>query len=93
MIQVWESSELDGPVDKHTFDINKFAFDSVLTTLTDLENKQSISMEDDGNGVLIKIDKKKIKLDYYECVQVLILLQINTDQLFEFREAKIIKKF
>jgi len=41
-----------------------------------------------------KIDnKKKIKLDYYEAVQVLILLQSNVDQNFEFRQYHTIKSF
>lgn len=89
-IEVWESSEIHGPVDKHAFNLTTFWN---ITSLRDVESKQSASMEDDGNGVIIRINKKKIKLDYYECVQALILLQSNMDQKFEFRESKTIKSF
>lgn len=90
-IEVWESSEKNGPVDKHAFTISR-PFDEIVI-LTDVESKQSASMQDDGDGVIIKINNKKIKLDYYECVQALILLQTNMDQNFEFRESKTIKSF
>ena len=92
--EVWESSEIDGPVDTHAFNMQKLEFQhsSDVTTLID-NNSNFVEMEDDGNGVTIKINKKKIKLDYYEAVQVLILLQSNVDQSFEFRQSKIIKSF
>ena len=93
-IEVWESSEVDGPVDQHAFNMQKLEFEhsSNYTTLID-NNSNFVEMEDDGNGVIIRIDNKKIKLDYYQCVQVLILLQSNIDQKFEFRESKTIKSF
>jgi hypothetical protein len=91
LIEVWESSEKSGVVDKHAFTISTLGND--VTFLKDVETKHTVSMKDDGDGVEIKIDKKKIKLDYYEAVQVLILLQSNVDQRFQFRESKIIKSF
>jgi hypothetical protein len=90
IIEVWESSERSGVVDKHAFTLSTLGD---ITLLKDVETKHGVSMEDDGDGVEIKIDKKKIKLDYYEAVQVLILLQSNVDQNFEFRESKTIKSF
>jgi len=93
-IEVWESSEIDGPVDTHAFNMQKLEFeDNNDTTVLIDNNKNVVEMEDDGNGVTIKINKKKIKLDYYEAVQVLILLQSNVDQKFEFRQSHIIKSF
>ena len=93
-IEVWESSEVDGPVDSHAFNMQKLEFEhSNNTTVLIDSNKGFAEMEDDGNGVTIKINKKKIKLDYYEAIQVLILLQSNVDQSFQFRESKIIKSF
>jgi hypothetical protein len=90
IIEVWESSERSGAVDKHAFTLSTLGD---ITLLKDVETKHNVSMEDDGDGVEIKIDKKKIKLDYYEAVQVLILLQSNVDQSFEFRQYHTIKSF
>jgi hypothetical protein len=90
IIEVWESSERSGVVDKHAFTLSTLGN---ITLLKDVETKHGVSMEDDGDGVEIKIDKKKIKLDYYEAVQVLILLQSNVDQNFEFRQSHTIKSF
>ena len=91
IIEVWESSERSGVVDKHAFTLSTLGD---ITLLKDVETKHGVSMEDDGDGVEIKIDnKKKIKLDYYEAVQVLILLQSNVDQSFEFRQYHTIKSF
>lgn len=91
--EVWESSEIGGPVNQHAFNMSSFEHDKTsITTLID-NNDGCAQLYDDGDGVEIVIHKKKIKLDYYESVQVLVLLQSNMDQNFEFRESKIIKSF
>jgi len=93
-IEVWESSKMNGPVDSHAFDIKTLELDDCKSSiLIDAETKHVTSMQDDGDGVIIKLDNKKIKLNYYECVQVLVLLQSNVDQNFEFRQSHLIKSF
>lgn len=95
-IQVWESSTINGPVDQLAFNLTSFQYDSKsdeIIVLTDIDVKNFAQMTDDGNGVEINIKRKKIKLDYYECVQVLILLQSKMDQRFQFKETKTIKSF
>lgn len=93
-IQVWESSELEGPVDNHAFNISSFNFkDDLITMLRHADDQYIAQMHDDGNGLKIEIDGKKIKLEYHHAVELLLLLMSNMDQSFEFREAKTIKKF
>lgn len=91
--EVWESSEIGGPVDQHAFNMSSFEYNGEEVTTLVNDNNNYVQMKDDGNGVQITIGKKKIKLDYYESVQVLVLLQSNVDQNFEFRESKVIKSF
>jgi hypothetical protein len=49
------------------------------------------SIDDDGNGVKIKIDGYKLKLDYSVARELLILLLYNNEGQIEFREEKVIK--
>ena len=92
-IEVWENSEINGPVDQHAFNMALHEYDDENITVLVDNNKNCVQMNDDGNNVVITIGKKKIKLDYYESVQVLVLLQSNMDQKFEFRETRTIKSF
>jgi hypothetical protein len=90
-IEVWGNSDAGGPVDTHSFTLTTLGD---LTVLKDVELPAlTATLVDDGNGIEIRVDKKKIRLDYYEAAQVLILLENNTDQIYEFRESKIIKSF
>jgi hypothetical protein len=54
--------------------------------------KSCASLTDDGNGVTIELGKKKIKLDYAEAEQVLVLLGYNNDEHIEYRKSELIKK-
>jgi len=93
-IQIWESSELDGPVDTLSYKLSSFEFkDDTITTLRNINDTYVAQMTDNGNGLKIELADKKIKLEYHEAVELLFLLMSNMDQLFEFREEKIIRKF
>lgn len=93
-IQIWESSELDGPVDMNSYKLSSFEFqDDTITTLRNINDTYVAQMKDNGNGLKIELADKKIKLEYHEAVELLFLLMSNVDQSFEFREEKIIKKF
>ena len=93
-IQVWESSELEGPVHNHAFNLSSFEFkDDVITMLRNIDDQYIAQMTDNGNGLKIYLDDKKIKLEYHQAVELLVLLMSNMDQSFEFREEKTIKKF
>jgi len=93
-IQIWESSELEGPVDMMSYKLSSFEFkDDTITTLRNINDTYVAQMTDNGNGLKIELADKKIKLEYHEAVELLFLLMSNMDQSFEFREEKIIKKF
>ena len=93
-IQIWESSELEGPVDMNSYKLSSFEFqDDTITTLRNINDTYVAQMKDNGNGLKIDINDKKIKLEYHEAVELLFLLMSNVDQSFEFREEKTIKKF
>ena len=93
-IEVWESSELEGPVDMMSYKLSSFEFqDDRITTLRSIKDEYIAQMKDNGNGVKIEINDKKIKLEYHEAVELLLLLMTNMDQQFEFREIKTVKKF
>jgi hypothetical protein len=93
-IQIWESSELEGPVDMNSYTLSSFEFqDDTITTLRNINDTYVAQMKDNGNGLKIELADKKIKLEYHEAVELLFLLMSNMDQSFEFREEKTIKKF
>ena len=93
-IQIWESSELEGPVDMLSYKLSSFEFqDDTITTLRNINDTYVAQMKDNGNGLKIELADKKIKLEYHEAVELLFLLMSNVDQSFEFREEKTIKKF
>ena len=93
-MEVWESSEIGGSVDKHAYNLSSFEFkNDVITMLKHSDNQYIAQMTDSGNGLKIEIDDKKIKLKYHQAVEVLVLLMSNMDQKFEFRESKTIKSF
>jgi len=93
-IQIWESSELEGPVDMMSYKLSSFEFkDDTITTLRNINDTYVAQMTDNGNGLKIELGDKKVKLEYHEAVELLFLLMSNMDQSFEFREEKIIKKF
>jgi len=93
-IEIWESSELNGPVDMNSYKLSSFEFqDDTITTLRNINDTYVAQMKNNGNGLKIEISDKKIKLEYHEAVELLILLMSNMDQSFEFREVKTVKKF
>lgn len=58
----------------------------------DLKGAVAGTLQDDGNGIIINIpDLKKLKLDYSQAQQLLILLLSNNEEKIEIRESKVIK--
>ena len=56
-----------------------------------LTNTVAASVMDDGNGVQIRIGKKKINLDYSELSQLFILLAYRNKEKYEIHESTLIK--
>jgi hypothetical protein len=58
----------------------------------DIKGSLAGSLQDDGNGVIIKIEgMKKLELDYMLAQKLLILLFNNNEEKIEIRESKLIK--
>jgi hypothetical protein len=58
----------------------------------DIKGSLAGSLQDDGNGIIIKIDGlKKLELDYTQAQKLLILLFNNNEEKIEIRESKLIK--
>jgi hypothetical protein len=54
----------------------------------------SLTLDDDGNGVIVRFEgSKKIKLDYNQAQELFILLLHTQDTELEFRESKITMKW
>ena len=100
MIQVWTNTDRGGEADEHTFnlypiadgwDIRSSSADAWCDTL---QNKHLGSIEDYGDGYVIKIGKKKITLDYNDAQIILSLIaaasQSDTVELKETRTIKTI---
>ena len=100
MIQVWTNTDRGGEADEHTFnlypiadgwDIRSSSTDAWYTTV---QNKHLGSIEDYGDGYVIKIGKKKITLDYNDAQIILSLIaaasQSDTVELKETRTIKTI---
>ena len=93
-IEVWENSQPGGTIDMHQYNLSSFKFiNDTIITLRSIEDQYVAQLKDNGNGIKIEIGDRKIKLEYSEAVEVLLLLMSNMDQEFEFREVKTIKKF
>jgi hypothetical protein len=99
MRQVYVQTDSDGiePL-SHDYDLE----DSYLFTILnysnngewadDLKGTIAGTLQDDGDGVIIKIEGiKKLKLDYTQAQKLLILLLNNNDERIEIRESKLIK--
>lgn len=95
MIQVWTNTQIDGPVDSHSYDIR--IEDDVYTMMTSNDSnwvdpgEEVASLEDDGNGLHIQIGEAEIDLDYMEVEQLMSLLLAHNTERIELREFKTIK--
>jgi hypothetical protein len=94
-IQIWENSDIDGEIDHHSYNLTSIDQpDDTLVELTDAVTKQRVGHYiDDGDGLKIVMSKHKLKLNYAEAAELLILLMHNTHQNYEFIETKTIKSF
>ncbi len=83
----------------HEYDLVKIADQTLLKCSRNgewsdhMKGKQVASLEDDGNGVKINIEGKKIKLDYLQAFQILVLLAKNNDLPFKICEEKTIVNY
>ena len=58
----------------------------------DVKGSVAGTLQDDGNGVTIKMEGiKKLELDYMQAQKLLILLLSNNSEKIEIRESKLIK--
>lgn len=93
-MQVWTNRDIKGPVNSHEYDVhlNDDSIELYYSSEFNCAGKCACQLEDDGNGVLVKIGNKKIKLDYSEEFQLLSILLAHYEGQLEFREYKTIKK-
>lgn len=82
----------------HEYDIVEIADTTILKYSSNnswyehVKDTEAASLVDDGNGVKINLGNRKIKLDYTEAFEVLILLAKNNDCSFKIcKEETIIK--
>jgi len=58
----------------------------------DLKGTVAATLQDDGDGIIIKMEGiKKLELDYMQAQKLLILLLNNSEEKIEIRESKLIK--
>jgi len=99
MKQVYVQTDSEGvePL-SHDYDLED---GFIFTTLTysnnsewadDIRGTIAGTIQDDGNGVTIKMEGiKKLELDYGQAQRLLILLLSNNSEKIEIRESKLIK--
>ena len=95
MIQVWSNTQIDGPVDSHSYDIR--IEDDVYTMLRSNDGdwvnpgEEVASLEDDGNGIAVQVGGLELHLEYDEVEQLMALLLAHNTERIELREFKTIK--
>lgn len=99
MKQVYVQAETDetAPL-SHDYDLNEgylattLKYSSSSDWGSQLVGETAGSIQDNGNGIIIKIkDMKTLNLDYLQANQILILLLSNNNERMEIRESKLIK--
>lgn len=100
MKQVYINHSLDTPKFTHEYNIldeedTSYLFRSNNSEWTDdAREKLVVSLEDNGNGIVIQFEGlKKIKLDYNQAEELFILLLHTQDSDLEFKETKTTMKW
>ena len=95
MIQVWTNTEIDGPVDSHYYDIR---IEDDVYTMSRSNNsswanpgEEIASLDDDGNGISVRVGGLELHLEYDEVGQLMALLLAHNTERIELRESKTIK--
>lgn len=100
MKQVYINHLLDEPEYTHEYNIvdeddTSYLFRSTASNWNEeAEGRLAVSLEDDGNGIIIHYaGQKKIKLDYAQAEELFILLLHTQDTDLEFKETKTTMKW
>lgn len=95
-MQVWVNTTRGGEVDRYDYDLVHYDDTTVLAYANNgsWSNPGDVcgSLVDDGDGVKIKIDGQKIKIDYDTLERLFILLSHHNVSKFQFIETKIVKE-
>lgn len=93
-MQVWTNRDLKGPVDSHEYNVelNNDAIELYYSNEFTCAGDCACRLDDNGDGISVRIGNKKIKLDYSEEFQLLSILLAHYEGQLEFREYKTIKK-
>jgi len=95
MMQVWTQIYQDGKVDSYDYNIecgeDSFSLKRSNSSFWSNPGEEVGSIEDDGEFINIVLGKRKLKLDYSQAEQLLILLKIVYNGKLEIRECKTIK--
>jgi hypothetical protein len=95
--QVWIKNNLDSAVLDYDYDIVKndniieLTYSNTNDWSEDIMGQACATLEDDGNGIKIKVGDKKIKFTYNELRELKCLLMMENDEHIEIRETKTIK--
>ena len=97
--QVWIKNNLDSDALDYDYDIieNDELIELSYSNSSDWSKEvmgiTCATLKDCGNGVVIKVGDKKIKVNYNELRELKCLLLYENDEHIEIRETKTIKKF
>jgi len=97
--QVWLNRDKNGPVDSYEYDIDYAKIPEELYVLrksnaSDWSSPGEFvgSLTDDGDHVKIKLEGKKIKLEYNELQQLLVLLFVHNNDNIDIKEVVTVKQ-
>jgi hypothetical protein len=95
--QVWVKNNLDNDILDYDYDLVKnediieLKYSNSSDWSENIQGTNCANLQDDGNGILIKIGRKNIRLDYTEYRELKCLLLFENDEHIEIRETKTIK--
>jgi hypothetical protein len=72
----------------------KIVDNKLIRVGSDFIDKGSTACEvvDDGNGLSVVFDNRRICLDYYEAIEIVVMLLQNIDSSIELVKSKTIKR-
>jgi hypothetical protein len=97
--QVWVKNNLDSDNLDYDYDIvendtiTQLKYSNTSDWSQEVMGKICATLEDNGNGIKVKLGEKKIKLSYNELRELKCLLLNENDEHIEIRKTNTIKMF
>lgn len=97
MKQVWIKNNIDSDILDYDYDIVKkddiieLSYSKTSDWSEEVSGKICATLEDNGNGILMKFGKKHISISYNEFREMKCLLLLENDEHIEIRETNTIK--